>query len=54
MYKVKVQANNEAFQQYSDLSRKFAEMKLNLIQKEEMANEYSRKLTGKVKRLQEV
>jgi hypothetical protein len=31
MYKVKVQANNEAFQQYSDLSRKVAEMKLNLI-----------------------
>ena len=40
MYKMKVEENKEAIEQYDELSKKIAEMKRTLIEKSETISEY--------------
>lgn len=52
MYKAKVESNKEAIQQYDDLNKKAAEMKMTLIEKSETISEYERKLQSKNHKIQ--
>lgn len=54
IYKLKVQENSQSIEQFNDLSKKYAEMKFSIMEKEDNISELTRKYNSKNVRLQEL
>ena len=51
-YNVRFEASRDALEQYEEMSKKYAEIKLSLMEKNETISEYTDKLTAKNQKIQ--